>query len=70
MTYKELAEYISNLTEEQQNQDVTIFVSGVDEYYPLVGGTLVLLIPIFTSKCISTNVIARKLSGLVFLFEN
>lgn len=37
MTYRELAEYISNLSDEQQNSDVTIYVSGVDEFYSLVG---------------------------------
>lgn len=37
MTYKELAEYISNLTEEQINCDVTVYVSGTDEFYSLVG---------------------------------
>lgn len=37
MTYEELAEYIANLTTEQKQQDVTILVSGVNEYYPLVG---------------------------------
>ena len=37
MTYRELAEYISNLTDEQKDCDVTVFVSGVAEYYSLVG---------------------------------
>jgi hypothetical protein len=37
MTYRELAEYISNLADEQKDNDVTVFVSGVDEYYALVG---------------------------------
>ncbi len=37
MTYRELAEYISNLTDEQKDSDVTVFVSGVEEYYTLVG---------------------------------
>jgi len=37
MTYRELSEYIENLTEEQKNCDVTVYVSGVDEYYSLVG---------------------------------
>lgn len=36
MTYAELAEYIGNLTLEQQQMDVTIYVVGVKEYYPLV----------------------------------
>lgn len=35
MTYAELAEYISNLTDEQKQMDVTVLVRGVDEYYPL-----------------------------------
>ena len=37
MTYNELAEYIGNLTDEQKDTDVTVYVSGVDEYYSLVG---------------------------------
>ena len=36
MTYRELAEYISNLTDEQKNSDVTVLVSGAGEYYSLV----------------------------------
>lgn len=35
MTYQELADYIYNMDPEQKEQTVTIFVSGVDEYYPL-----------------------------------
>ena len=35
MTYRELAEYISNLSEEQKDCDVTVFISGVEEYYSL-----------------------------------
>lgn len=34
MTYKQLSESISKMTEEQQNCDVTVFVRGVDEFYP------------------------------------
>lgn len=37
MTYKDLGEYIKNLSPDQLNQDVTIYVSGLDEYYSLVG---------------------------------
>ncbi len=36
MTWAELAEYIGNLSQEQQQTDVTVYVSGVDEFYPLV----------------------------------
>lgn len=37
MTYKELADYIhSDMTEEQLDMDVIIFVPGVDEYYGAV----------------------------------
>ena len=34
MNYRQLAEYILAQSETVQNQDVTIFVPGVDEYYP------------------------------------
>lgn len=34
MNYRELAEYILAQPEDVQNQDVTVFVPGVDEYYP------------------------------------
>lgn len=37
MTYRDLAEYIGNLTDEQKDSSVTIFVYGVEEYYPLMG---------------------------------
>jgi hypothetical protein len=37
MTYSELAELISNMNNEQKSQTVTVYVSGVDEYYGLVG---------------------------------
>ena len=36
MNYRELAEYISNLTDEQKDSDVTVYVSGIAEYYSLV----------------------------------
>lgn len=35
MTYKELAKSISNMTEDQQNCDVTVYVEGLDEFYPV-----------------------------------
>lgn len=34
MTYKELMNEIFKLTPEQQSTDVTVFIRGVDEYYP------------------------------------
>jgi hypothetical protein len=34
MTYRELALAILSEPEEVQNQTVTLFVPGVDEYYP------------------------------------
>jgi hypothetical protein len=35
ITYKELANLILHeMSPEQQEQDITIFVPGVDEYYP------------------------------------
>lgn len=34
MNYRAFAEYILAQPEPVQNQDVTIFVPGVDEYYP------------------------------------
>ena len=37
MTYRELAEYINNLDQTQLDSDVTVYVSGVNEYYGLVG---------------------------------
>ena len=37
MTFAELAELIAAMTDEQQQMDVTVLVSGVGEYYPLVG---------------------------------
>lgn len=36
MTWKELKAEIESFTEEQINKDVTVYVSGVDEYYSLV----------------------------------
>jgi len=35
MNYRELAEFIDNLSAEQQECDVTVYVSGADEYYAL-----------------------------------
>jgi hypothetical protein len=35
MTYIELLREIAIMTPEQQSQDVTVFVSGVNEYYGL-----------------------------------
>jgi hypothetical protein len=37
MTYDQLAKQIAAMTSEQQQQDVTVYVGGDDEYYPLVG---------------------------------
>lgn len=34
-TYRDLAEYINGLTEEQKDCNVTVFVSGIEEYFPL-----------------------------------
>lgn len=36
LTYKALAAEIIRMTREQQNQTVTLFMPGVDEYYPAV----------------------------------
>jgi hypothetical protein len=36
MNYRELAILIATMTEEQKDQTATVYVSGVDEYYPLV----------------------------------
>ena len=33
MTYKELLNQLSQLTEEQLNQDVCVYDEGADEYY-------------------------------------
>lgn len=41
MTFKQLAVEIGRLTEEQQNCDVTVFVRGVDEFYPVTDRLLV-----------------------------
>jgi hypothetical protein len=38
-TYKDLAERIAAMTPEQLNSDVTVYVTGVDEYYPLLKET-------------------------------
>ena len=37
MTYKELADHIAVMDEEQRNSDVTIYDGGEDEYYPVFG---------------------------------
>ncbi len=34
MTYKELAEAINELAPEQKEMDVTIYIRGIDEFYP------------------------------------
>jgi hypothetical protein len=36
VTYRDLEKFISNMSDEQKNCDVTIFVSGVDEFYSLI----------------------------------
>lgn len=36
VTYRDLANFIANMSEDQKNCDVTIFVSGVSEFYSLV----------------------------------
>ena len=36
MKYRDLLTELQLLSEEQLNQDVTVYVSGADEYYPLV----------------------------------
>ena len=35
MTYKELLNQLSQLTEEQLNSDVAVYDTGTDEYYQL-----------------------------------
>jgi hypothetical protein len=35
MTYKELLNQLSQLTEEQLNEDVCVYDTGTDEYYQL-----------------------------------
>lgn len=37
MTYRELLEELKHFTPEQLDQSVTIHVSGIDEFYSLVG---------------------------------
>ena len=39
MTYKELRAEIDAMNEYQINTDVTVYVTGVDEYYPLARPT-------------------------------
>lgn len=34
MTYKQLAEEIAKLSDEQKNMDVTVYLNEQDEYYP------------------------------------
>jgi hypothetical protein len=36
ITYKDLLENLQAMTPEQLNQNVTVYVSGVDEFYSLV----------------------------------
>ena len=36
LTYRELAEQINNMTDEQKDSDVTIYVHGVDEFYATI----------------------------------
>jgi hypothetical protein len=36
VTYRDLERFISNMSDKQKNCDVTIFVSGVAEFYSLV----------------------------------
>ena len=36
MTWQDLKDEINKFSEEQLKQDVTIFVSGVNEYYPVI----------------------------------
>jgi hypothetical protein len=36
LTYREQAELIARMTEEQKDQNVTVYVSGVGEFYTLV----------------------------------
>ena len=40
MTYAELLEFIQSMNDEQLEQTVTIYVSGVEEYYGLVTSLL------------------------------
>ena len=37
MTWKELKEAIEELTEEQQNMDVSVYLEETDEYIPMSG---------------------------------
>ena len=36
VTYRDLANFIANMSEDQKNCDVTIFIGGADEFYTLV----------------------------------
>ena len=35
LTYAELAEAISHMTVEQKQSNVTVYVPGIDEFYPI-----------------------------------
>jgi hypothetical protein len=35
MTYDELGEAISNMTPDERANNVTVFVPGIDEFYPI-----------------------------------
>lgn len=35
MTFKDLAEQINSMTDEQKNCDVSVYVHDMDEFYPL-----------------------------------
>ena len=37
LTYAELAEQIAQMTPQQRQSNVTVYVQGVAEYYPVVG---------------------------------
>jgi hypothetical protein len=41
MTWEQLAKEIELLTPEQRNTDVTVFVRGVDEFYPVTDRLLI-----------------------------
>jgi hypothetical protein len=35
LSYKQLAELIGNMTDEQQNMTATVYINGEDEFYPI-----------------------------------
>jgi len=35
MTYRKLAESIKNFSDEQKDMSVTVYVPGIDEFYPI-----------------------------------